>query len=857
MHDDSGTDTLTVNSIVERQRRPYVVVTKWAYPYGGGEQFMRQTMRMVQPMHALWLAFYNARNEPFERTVCEPMFDDRPQEAVGDRDESAPSLLCHVIKVGGGFSERRLYNWLRLLRPAVVHYQGALRTEIERAAHTLGVPLIAGFHFWHGMVALNERYNNVRIIEHAMQHRMDELYAHTERRADIVYVSSPFVRDAVEAVGGKRRAARLRVVCAMPATDDVTLTAPHFPATADALFEGDDVQRWPHGYVTIVNIHELKGGRLFLHLLRHKSDDLPLLGVRTDVFETPLDREIDRALREHVAEAQRQQRAPSAFLIGRIDDVRRIYARTGLLLQPSECDETFCRVLVEAQANGVASLCSDYGNVPYLLCDDEARQHCLVESQGLHEDGTHAYYERWRRRTSDLWSLLTDQARARQAQAVRDVNRRNFELLQRRFDAQTHFRQVLADALLAGEERQRRVALIAPWCDQGLGIQTRNYARILSQRGFRVFIFALLPYTGQREQADESEWRLSNVDVYYSPHHREAVLRDELMAFAVRTRVRHVMIAETCWHRVFTMMAELRALHVRTYAIPNVEIVRTDEIEKHRVFDRILLNNDACRALFLRHGFPSSKLQFLGYAAEQRHEESLSTSSSNDDRPPLVDNKGRRVLRLLLLGGRNAVFRKHADVVCRAFLNAVPSDAPMRLVLTSQLSCEPLDALRPQIERRQHQIDLLIGNLSADRVRELYEQCDVVLQVSKHEGLGIGFFEAQQYDKPILTLNVQPHNECAPQSVAWHLQPDALVANSENDSCGVLSAQVSPSTFEPWLRATAGALTADKALAERWWRDEYQPKRQAIGALERQRRQSFERRLIEALTDVQICRSHD
>lgn len=796
---------------------------------------MRQTMLMAQPRKCIWLCFCNARNESFEKHQVTRLFDnDRLVDAGAMPVERA---ACDMITIPGGFTERKLYCWLRMLRPSVVHYQGALRTEIERAVHTLGLASLSGFHFWHGMIELDERRGNVRIVDKAAHHRIYDPYLHTERRSDVVYCPSAFFREAIEAVCGKKHARHLDIVSPMSDEHEISTLDRNDGHAPEALFPGDSIEQWPRGYVTIVNIHESKGGRLFLHLIKTLPPTIGLLGVRTDVHETALDRQIDAALRD----------APSAFICGRVSDIRRIYSRTALLLQPSECDETFCRVLVEAHCNALPTLSSDYGNLPYLHFSKEARERCVVGTTDERPvaDMSIAYYDMWRERIEREWSCLHDE----NDQSLGALCRRNFEDMKRALDVDGSFRRVMAKASAAHEERSKRIALLTPWCDQGLGIQTRNYARVLRKNGYKVFVFSFMPYTGAREQADPSEWQLDGVDVYYSPNHRESVVREELMAFVVRTRVSRAIIAETCWHRVFSMMSELRSLGVRTFAVPNVEIVRTDEIEKHRVFDTILLNNRSCERLFRNHGFPMSKTAYVGYSIEPGSDDNVGAAlDAAGSKPPLCDAHGRRVLKLLVLGGRNAVSRKYVHVLIDAFLSAVPAGTPMRLVATSQLECAELTALMPRIrERHGDDVQLLIGNLTSSRIDELYSECDIVLQVSKHEGLGIGFFEAQRYNKPIITLDIEPHNECAPADVAWHLQPDAMIANPENNSCGVLSAVLSSKTVVPLFSQFASALGASKESAAAWWRDEYAQKQQRIAEFQLQRRARFESDFIKAI----------
>ena len=789
----------------------FVIVTKWAYPYGGGEEFMHQTMEFTSKISdCIWLCFNNARNEPFAQTKVVNFFPCPELKYVN-------AMIC----VAGGFTERKLYCWLRMIKPLMIHTQGALRLEIETVARVLNIPLMSGFHFWHGAVLLSEKHNNVRILENINTHRVDPNFPkHVLQRADVVYGPSIFFNDVIQKITGLT----LELLPPMPTESQVIAEK---NMKQDKLFENDDWQLYPRGYVTVINIHESKGGRLFYYLLQHLDEQIPLLGIRTDVFTTDLDVQIDTLCK----------RRQNAFISPRIHDIRRLYKRTGILLQASECDETFCRVLVEAHVNGVATLSSDYGNLPYLHLTDTAKKRCIIHGNtndiGYFEKWVQKIKEKWYKDGADLSTSVVS------SDSLSQICATNYLNLKKEYDVRQLFFDLIKLTIERGEKRKKRVALFAPWCDQGLGIQTRNYAIMLRDAGFKVFIFSFQPYTGQREQANSDEWRIPDIDVYYSPHHRESVLKTEILAFALRTRITKAIIAETCWHRVFSMMAELKSANINIYAVPNVEIVRCDEIEKHLVFDKILLNNKLCEKLFTSHGFPVSKLWLTSY--------SISADVTNLQLNSSLQKPQQIVL--LILGGRNAVSRKHVDIAIKGFLSAmrrwkVSSIFSLKLVATSQILCPELIALKEEISQSNGHIELIFGNLSAESISQLYQKCHIVIQISKHEGLGIGFFEALAVQKPIITLNIEPHNECAPKEVAWYIEPDKMIPNIENNSCGIFSASVGVEKMETFFVDFAKEVSTSE-----WWQQQYLPKQTQIRTLVAQRHNYFKQRFFSALQD--------
>ena len=89
--------------------KKYVVVTRWGYPFGGGEAYMRETLIWCrsQNMQCFWLSFTNEHN--------------KPQQVLSVKETEDGYLS---IVPPGGFSENTLGLWLDVLKPDIVHHQG-------------------------------------------------------------------------------------------------------------------------------------------------------------------------------------------------------------------------------------------------------------------------------------------------------------------------------------------------------------------------------------------------------------------------------------------------------------------------------------------------------------------------------------------------------------------------------------------------------------------------------------------------------------------------------------------------------------------------------------------------------------
>jgi glycosyltransferase involved in cell wall biosynthesis len=130
-------------------------------------------------------------------------------------------------------------------------------------------------------------------------------------------------------------------------------------------------------YVTFVNPSKQKGVDVFLKIARQASE-IPFLLVEG----WPLSLSEGRALREAL------KRLPNVTFRRRQSDMRKVYAQTRLLLVPSQWEESFCRVALEAQASGIPVVCSARGFLPQLgggtrvvIQDGDARSYVSVLRQ--------------------------------------------------------------------------------------------------------------------------------------------------------------------------------------------------------------------------------------------------------------------------------------------------------------------------------------------------------------------------------------------------------------------------------------------------------------------------------------------
>ena len=685
----------------------YLIVTLWSYPFGGGEAFLFQTMKWAYDigMKCYWISFSSVNPS-----------SDYKQLAI------TTTKYGTIIHIPGGFNQDSLFNWTKLLNPTIVHTQGNKKREILDTISKLRVPILTGYHFWNGLIDLYPTTSNKSIVTSISKHKKsNELDEVLNNKYAVPYVCSDFMKEVVQKV--------------------CKVDIPVMYASSsknDTFIKSNNVLK--NKFVTLVNIHKLKGGEVFYELVR-RLFDLPFIGIKTEPNSEDLDRKITDLMK---------QKRDGSLIIEHTTNIKNIYKSTRILIVPSLVDETFCRVVNEGLMNGIPIVTTGAGNIKYLVGDAAI----IIPPENIEAPVSRFTRPRSSCDTSVSPNFLNDWISTvadlyYDEQKLYDLSiksKKQYKLFSEKV-AVSQFKMMIDSTIRSNKDNN--VMLFIPFCDQGLGIQGRNYLNLLKDR-FGVFIFSYRPYnsgTTIELQKDTDEWKYDKV--YYSNNIREKVTDEEIVSFVTSNNIGKCVIPETCWFRVFEVATLLKRLSVKTYAIPNIEIVRKDEIYKHHVFDKILCNNKLCEDSFRSFGF--GNVESIGYAIEQK------------EREVKINNK----FTFLCIGGMNAFSRKQVVEVCEAFVKAYDyvnegkvsckyNIENIRLIVTIQKFYNN-DKLSKFIKHPA--IEVINQHLSYKEINKLYSEADVFIQVSKKEGLGLGFFESLSCGTPILTLNTAPHNE--------------------------------------------------------------------------------------------------
>jgi glycosyltransferase involved in cell wall biosynthesis len=670
---------------IDLKNKVYLAASFWDYPFGGGEEYINQTMEWTksQGMQNFWISFADSTNNNY--SDFQLIFKENYVS----------------IRIAGGLTSMKLVHWIMLLKPDIMHHQGHHHQIFHEACQATRTAYLTGVHFWNNFIKLDPDTFNVNILANTSKHTIDPVFAKILASKNItVYAVSEFVRDVIQSVCH----INLPIV---------------YSGSSEKRCRIDNSSSPCH--VTAINIHKQKGGELILHLMRSLRE-IPFIVIQTEHNSG----ELDLLIKEEV-KIRNEGASITSYYYHRMDNMRYIYQETKILIVPSLVDETFCRTAHEAMMNGIPVITTGAGNLKHLVTEPS----CLISANDR---------EKWVERVSEIHSNP-------------DEYHRISKIMENRYqefseaECQRRFWNVMEMAM--ENNKEKNVMIYCPWCDQGLGIQSRNYYHILIKNGYRVSIFSYKPYNGESTislQKNPDEWQIDG-NIYYSPYDREHVKDSELIDFILKNQIGKCIIPETCWNRVFEIAQLMRTNHVKCYAIPNVEIIRRDELNKHRHFHQILCNNHICQNIFTRYGIQNTT--YVGYGVHD-----------NSYKPRMKQLIGDTI-KFLFIGGMNAFSRKHILEICQAFVIAAESNSNIELTCTiqkiNQLETSIFSQLEPYLSHPK--IHIIQDHLSYRAIMDLYQSHQVSIQVSKHEGLGLGFYEALMTGTPVITLNTPPHNE--------------------------------------------------------------------------------------------------
>lgn len=570
--------------------------------------------------------------------------------------------------------------------------------------NNINIPIITIWCFWEEILKINSNFGIEDIIKNIDKHEKNENFLNIINNSSNYYFASNFIREVVE----------LKY--------NIKINEKHILPTItnnNRAKKDSNIYSFNSKYITIVNCHNKKGGLIFADIIKNNPDK----------HYIAIDSEPDNLFTSKRIKLMMDNcNHNDNHLIKRTNNIKHIYNKTRIIICPTQLDETFCRVVFEGFQNKIPVIFSNKGNLKYL----ENQGFLIVNEQN------YVNYEKYIKMLED--KNFYDKILKIQENYIN----KNFNLIGC-FD--NIIREIYPET----------IGIFTPWCDQGLGIQSRVYREILENNKKNVAIFSSAPYRKKNEKnkdriCKKSEWKIKNI--YKSHNDRFNVLLNEFDIFINKFNVKKLIIPEIN-NNAFQIAKYVKdKFNIEVIGIPNIECIFNKEIPYCKVFDKILLNNKSTYDYFKK--FNLQNIFYLGFSYEK------SKLVKFPENKITYINNNNKIVKFLHLTGLNGFTRKRTIEILEVFSN-IFNLGYKNFILTIVVQGNFIDFSQKAVSLEKYKnsscINIINKHMSYADIIKLYNENHVSIQISKHEGLGLGFYESCYLNTPVLSLDVPPHNE--------------------------------------------------------------------------------------------------
>ena len=680
-----------------------LTLSEWGYPaFGGGENWLIDMSKMLieENYEAYLICFSDVfNNESFKETKY-INFD-----------------KIHIIQM-----EKNIQNILKvikLINPDIINHQGVNRLYYMKIANLLNIPFITGFCFWQNIIQMNKNDFNINMMSNKFE-KCDEFDLIT--KYSYPYSSSRFVNDIIFDVYNTK----------LPVIESIS----HDIHYLDIANFNNIEQLKSRMFVSIINCHHNKGGHIIKYLCENVDYNIPLLFVYTEY-----DPKITVSYIEELLNIRNKERNINLIICNKVN-IKNIYKYSRIILIPSLCDETFCRIGYEAMNNKIPIISTMSGNLKYLL-----------DGYAVFLPGTEKYYDLWKVNIENIYN--NSKILKKYSEKNNLNNNLNYNIVKNKvinfFDNIYNLNNINSSNKKQENKytfNEKNICLIIPWADQGLGIQGREYYITLKELGYNPYVFSFKPYHSNESnkllQCDKKEWD-SFDNIYYSNSYRENINVEEIVDFIYKNNIQKVIIPEASFFNIFNITSVLKLLNIKTYLIVNIECIRLNEVCYHFLFDKIIANN--LNSYKILHGLFHEKVELLGFHLNHNFIKNL---------PEKELYNGKRKLKFLCVGGLNSISRKNLNIIIDVFstinnnFNNLLFEVNIHILGVEKINTE---------EYNLKNINIFYEKKSYKQILETYIHNDVFIHLGTQEGLGLGFYESLYCGTPILTIDWIPNTE--------------------------------------------------------------------------------------------------
>lgn len=686
---------LNINTV----KKKIVTLCEWGYPpFGGGENWLLNINKI----------FHDLNYECY--MICfSDGFTGQSYQDINIIDLNyvkviqMPYILIEIFKI------------LKVINPIIINHQGIKRIEFLKIANVLQIPFITGFCFWNNII--KQLSSNINMLENNdLEKDLSFLYIN---EYSYTYCASDFVNDIILKYFNQK----INVI------ETISLKEDYY------------VNNRENYYVTMLNCHYSKGGFILKYLLENLNNKIPLLLVYTENDDIININEIKELVKK------RNLINDINILYEKKQNVKEIYKKTKIMLVPSLCDETFCRVAYESKMNNIPIISTRSGNLKYLMKNyaiflQEKPEQWKIEIEKLYFKKSYNI-----NKNNNVIDFIEN-----------NVKNKIYNLLNNSVKSKYNF-------------NNKNIGIIAPWADQGLGIQARSYYNSLINIGYKPFVFSFKPYHGNESnnflQVDKNEWNYDNI--YYSNNNRENINHEEILNFIHNNNIKKIIIIEASFEPIFKIVSLFKLLNIYTILVINIECLKITEINYHSLFDRILCNN--FNSYFIMNNLIQNKCNYLGFHLENEYFENY-----------IKNNKKDKKLNFVCSGGLNSISRKNIDLIYEIFLELYESKK-FENEVNLNILIQGVEIPKQLGNKKNENINIKVKNFSYKENLNNISENDIFIHCGGQEGLGLGFYEALYLGIPIITLNWTPNNEIIKNNVNGWLIDCNYDKVYENNEC--------------------------------------------------------------------------
>ena len=677
-------------------------LVEWGYPpFGGGENWLLNLNKILfENNYDNYLICFS---DPFKNKffVDYNLIDLKYVKII-----QMEKNLLSIIKI------------IKIINPDLINHQGLDREYFMKISNILEIPFLTGFCYWQNIVKFNNYPININMLNSKLE-ITDEFINIIQNSYS--YVASDFVNEIIY----KLYNINLDVI------ETVSLKE-------DFLIENQNI--FDKKYVTLINCNYNKGGYLVEFLCNNLNPIIPL-----QIIYTENDSNISSNFVQNLIDERNKTNNINIFYSEKVN-IKNIYQNTKILLVPSLCDETFCRVAYEGMLNKIPILSTKNGNLKYLLKDYAI----FIDDLNKIE---------WLNNIEKLYNNID-----------------NFKFKNNNFDIEPSVKLKLLNKINSISKSKyklsnKNIGLIIPWADQGLGIQGRDYYITLKNLGYNPSVLSFKPYHSSEKnkllQTNSDEWKFENI--FYSLNYRENLTYDEIVNYIHKFNIKKIIIIEATFINIFKIAFFLKILNIEIYLVVNIECIRLEEIFYHNIFNKIITNNN--ESFNIINSIFNKNIEHLGFHLNYPYFKKIDKK---------FNKNLYKKIKFCCMGGLNSLSRKNINLIINTFnlifLEKIYNNWELNIYIQD---IEIPDSLK---HNKCQNIHFFINNFSYNEVINKYLENDIFIHLGSHEGLGLGFYESLYVGLPVLTINWIPNNEIIKNNINGWLIDCSFNNVNDNDN---------------------------------------------------------------------------